>query len=219
LTRSDRNSTPEDEKAFIERVNAESSILATLQKELDRVRSDLADERVGADAAVAGEDAIRAQFLEKLRRQHEVLASVEQRAGPDAARLIHRAHEIRLTAGGIRERLIAAKATLRGQVAKRGRQIHDKVAAVQSLLSSYSTDVASVSGEARNLVGRIAFDSFKRVRQQFYDLVLKADVGLVDVAFTRKHDKTAEIQKLSLQKEQELKVLDNEFREVLKDVD
>ena len=60
--------------------------------------------------------------------------------------------------------------------------------------------------------------SFKRVRQSFYDLVLKADVGVVDVAFTRKQDKTAQIQKLSAQKDRELKQLDDEFKEVLKDV-
>ena len=52
-----------------------------------------------------------------------------------------------------------------------------------------------------------------------YDLVLKADVGVVDVAFTRKQDKTLEIQKLANQKDRELKQLDNEFKEVLKDVD
>ena len=73
--------------------------------------------------------------------------------------------------------------------------------------------------QAKGLVGRIAFDSFKRVRQSFYDLVLKADVGVVDVAFTRKQDKTQEIQKLAQQKDRELKQLDEEFKEVLKDVD
>jgi hypothetical protein len=56
------------------------------------------------------------------------------------------------------------------------------------------------------------------VRKQFYDLVLKADVGLVDVAFTRKQDKTTEIQKLSSQKDHELQSLQKEFEEVLKDV-
>ena len=66
---------------------------------------------------------------------------------------------------------------------------------------------------------RIAFDSFKRVRRQFYDLVLKADVGMVDVAWTKKQDDTNKIQDLSKQKDKELKGLDDEFKEVLKDVD
>ena len=47
--------------------------------------------------------------------------------------------------------------------------------------------------------------------------MLKADVGVVDVAFQRKQDKTAQIQKLAAQKDRELKSLDEEFKEVLKD--
>jgi len=66
-------------------------------------------------------------------------------------------------------------------------------------------------------VGHIAFESIQKVRRQFYDLVLKADVGLVDVAFTRKQDKTTEIQKLSSQKDDELQSLETEFKEVLED--
>ena len=218
-TRSARHSSLEDEKVFKQKVNAESEALAVLKKELEQLRAELADERSGADAAVGGEDVIRAEFLEKLRRQHDVLAPAEAKVASDAERLIRRAHDIRLTASAIRERVQAAKAVLRGQVARRGGQIRRKITAIQSLLAEYSAEVSGVSGDARNLVGRIAFDSFKRVRQQFYDLVLKADVGLVDVAFTRKQDKTNEIQKLSLQKDRELKALDNEFKEVLKDVD
>ena len=48
---------------------------------------------------------------------------------------------------------------------------------------------------------------------------VRLDVGVVDVAFTRKQDKTEDIQKLSQQKDRELKALDEEFKEVLKDVD
>jgi predicted transcriptional regulator len=42
---------------------------------------------------------------------------------------------------------------------------------------------------------------------------------VVDVSFQRKQDKTSSIQKLAAQKDRELKQLDEEFREVLKDVD
>jgi hypothetical protein len=112
-----------------------------------------------------------------------------------------------------------SKNILREQLERRGRVIRDKVRAEQRLLGQYDTEVVSVSGNARNLVGRIAYDSFRRVRQQFYDLVLKGDVGVVDVAFTRKQDKTGEIQKLSAQKDQELRALDKDFKEVLKEAD
>ena len=57
------------------------------------------------------------------------------------------------------------------------------------------------------------------MQKSFYNLVLKADVGVVDVSFQRKQDKTSEIQKLAGQKDRELRQLDEEFKEVLKDVD
>ena len=102
---------------------------------------------------------------------------------------------------------------------RRAERLREQVLAEQAQLEGYGREVVAISTDARDLVGRIAFDSFKRVRQSFYDLVLKADVGVVDVAFTRKQDKTAQIQKLSAQKDRELRQLDDEFKEVLKDVD
>ena len=44
-------------------------------------------------------------------------------------------------------------------------------------------------------------------------------MGVVDCAFTRKQDKTAHIQKVASQKEEELRALDEDFQPVLKDVD
>jgi hypothetical protein len=104
-------------------------------------------------------------------------------------------------------------------VRKKGDEIRDKVVAEQVLLKQYNGDETRASGEAGQLVGRIAFDSFRRVRGQFYDLVLKADVGVVDVAFTRKRDKTSDIQKTAADKDRQLRALDEEFKEVLKEAD
>jgi hypothetical protein len=48
-------------------------------------------------------------------------------------------------------------------------------------------------------------------------LIQKADVGLVDIAFTRKQKKTSEIQQLATQKDQELRALEKDFKEILQD--
>ena len=130
-----------------------------------------------------------------------------------------RADVVRADAQGVKERIVNAKKVLRDRVIRRAEKLKEQVLAEQSQLEGYGKEVSGISTDARDLVGRIAFDSFKRVRQSFYDLVLKADVGVVDVAFTRKQDKTAQIQKLSAQKDRELRQLDDEFKEVLKDVD
>jgi hypothetical protein len=132
---------------------------------------------------------------------------------------VGRTHDVRKRAETLRVRVDTARQVLRAQVERRGRLIRDKVLAEQRLLQGYGQEVASASNDARHLAGRIAFDSFQKVRKQFYDLVLKADVGLVDVAFTRKQDKTTDIQKLSAQKARELQELEEEFQQVVKDAD
>ncbi len=216
-TRSERQSTPEEEKEFFTQLGNEEQTVVALQAELQQLRSRLADERGSANAFVSGEDVIRAQYRETLQREHALLAAAEGRLSGDDAALVGRTHEARQRADALRARVELSRQVLRAQVEQRGKLIREKVLVEQQLLQGYHQEVAAVAGDARNLVGRIAFESFKKVRQQFYDFVLKADVGLVDVAFTRKQDKTTEIQKLSSQKDQELHSLEEEFKEVLED--
>jgi TolA-binding protein len=216
-TRSERQNTPEEEKEFLTQLGNEEQAVEALQSELQQLRSRLADERGSANAFVAGEDVIREQYRETLQREHALLAAAESRLSGDDAALVGRTHEARQRAEALRARVETSRQVLRAQVERRGKLIREKVLVEQQLLQGYHQEVATVAGDARNLVGRIAFESFQKVRQQFYDLVLKADVGLVDVAFTRKQDKTTEIQKLSSQKDQELHSLEEEFKEVLED--
>ncbi|MBX5483849.1 MAG: tetratricopeptide repeat protein [Myxococcaceae bacterium] len=218
-TRSQRHNTPEEEKAFKDKLRAEIENVTALEKDLDRVRKALQDERETVDTSIGGEAQIRNEYEALLMREHELLSRAEAQLSPEASKIIQRVHEIRGQLLDVRARVKKAKGQIRAAVKRRGEIIREKVLAERQLLDGYEKEVAAVSGDARNLVGRIAFDSFRRVRQQFYDLVLKADVGVVDVAFTRKQDKTAEIQRLSQEKDHELKALDEEFKEVLKDVD
>lgn len=216
-TRGERKTPPDEEMQFLAALQNEEKALETLQADLERTRAQLADERNSVATAVAGEELIRQQFYEVLQKEHSLVASFAGRLPEDVGQLMDRFQEVRERTNGLRGRVISAKNVLREQLERRGRVIRDKVRAEQRLLSQYDSEVASVSGNARNLVGRIAYDSFRRVRQQFYDLVLKGDVGIVDVAFTRKQDKTGEIQKLSAQKDEELRALDRDFKEVLKE--
>lgn len=218
-TRAERKTAPEEEVEFLAQLQTEEDTLTALQAELERARAKLADERNAVATSVAGEELIRQQFFEVLQKEHSLVASFAGRLPEDVGALMARVQVVRERTDGLRNRVTTAKSVLRGQLERRGRVIRDKVQAEQRLLTQYDTEVAKVSGDARNLVGRIAYESFRRVRQQFYDLVLKGDVGVVDVAFTRKQDKTVEIQRLSAQKDEELRALERDFKEVLKDVD
>lgn len=219
-TRGQRKGTAADEKSFQERVRTEQQSSIALEKEISAVRAELADARAKVDTSLSGEEQLRAEVASVESHAHQIIAQAEPRlTDPAAQAIIARAHATRERLDAIAKRNEAAKAALQARVRKKGDEIRDKVLAEQLLLQQYTGDVSRASGEAGQLVGRIAFDSFRRVRGQFYDLVLKADVGVVDVSFTRKRDKTADIQKTASDKDRELKALDEEFKEVLKEAD
>ncbi|HEY0881823.1 MAG TPA: hypothetical protein VGD87_09840, partial [Archangium sp.] len=218
-TRAQRKDKPEDEKAFLEKVTMEQRGLDGITASLDELRAQLLSERNNADKAVGGEGLLKQEYAQLLEQERLLLVNNRQGLGGDAQKVLLRADVVRADTTAVRERVSRSKTIVRERVAQKAQKLREQVLLEQQLLEGYRTETVAVTGETRNLVGRIAFDSFKRVRQSFYELVLKADVGVVDVAFQRKQDKTGNIQKLASQKDRELKQLDDEFKEVLKDVD
>lgn len=218
-TKAQRKDRPEDEKAFLEKVTLEQRALDGMQAQLDELRTQLLSERNNADKAVGGEGLLKQEYEQILEQERLLLAQARQGLSADGQRVLLRADVVRADTDALRERVARSKTIVRERVAQKAQKLREQVLLEQQLIEGYRTETAAVTGETRNLVGRIAFDSFKRVRQSFYDLVLKADVGVVDVSFQRKQDKTSSIQKLAGQKDRELKQLDEEFKEVLKDVD
>ena len=218
-TKPQRKDKPQDEKAFLEKVTMEQRGLDGVQTQLDELRAQLLSERNNADKAVGGEGLLKQEYAQLLEQERVLLGQARQGLGNDAQKVLLRADVVRADTNAVRERVIRSKGIVRERVAQKAQKLREQVLMEQRLIEGYRTETAAVTGETRNLVGRIAFDSFKRVRQSFDDLVLKANVGVVDVSFQRKQDKTSAIQKLASQKDRELKQLDDEFKEVLKDVD
>ncbi|NVJ16737.1 tetratricopeptide repeat protein [Myxococcus sp. AM010] len=213
-----RQTPPDEEREFLLQLQAEVQTLKDLKAELTATRARLADERNAVDTTLAGERAIRTAYADSLRREHALLREAEPRADAEVLATLRRTQGVRGRLDVLRGRVTAARVVVRERLERRGRVIREKVVAEQQLLERYEAEVATVSGDARQLVGRIAYDSIRRVRQQLYDLVLKADVGVVDVAFNEKQDKTTAIQTLSAQKDEALRELDAEFQDVLSEV-
>lgn len=218
-TRAQRKDPAEVEKAFLERVSTEQRALEAMQLQVAELRAQLLSERNNADKAVGGEGQLKKDYLALLEQERELLRQARSRLPGQTQRTLDRIDAVRGDIQPLRERAQRSKASVRERVAVRAQRLREQVQLEQQFLDNYRTETVGVTQESRNLVGRIAYDSFKRVHQSFYNLVLKADVGVVDVSFQRKQDNTAQIQKLASQKDRELKQLDDEFKEVLKDVD
>ena len=217
-TRPQRQNDPADEHQFMLQVRATRQETSEIAEAVGALRKTIKDEQLRS-GNVTADEAVRSRYQDALDKEHQILDKAQSQLGPDGQAVAARMNTVNKRLETDRARVAAAKTALQASVALKAEAIRKQVEVEQDNLRGYAGEVDTVSADARNLVGRITYDSFKRVRKQFDDLVLKADVGLVDVAWTKKQDDTNKIQNLSKQKDHELKSLDDEFKEVLKDVD
>ena len=217
-TRSSRQSDPNDERQFLAQVRSTRQDTSDIGEALSGLRKGVKGEQLRS-GNVSADEAVRARYQAALDKEHQILDKAQSQLGAEGQAVASRVSTLEKRLDADRGRVADAKAALQASVAAKAEAIRRLVEAERDKLRGYAGEVDTVSSDARNLVGRITYDSFKRVKKQFDDLVLKADVGLVDVAWTKKQDDTNKIQNLSKQKDRELKSLDDEFKEVLKDVD
>jgi hypothetical protein len=81
----------------------------------------------------------------------------------------------------------------------------------------YRTTLNGYVGESAEVGGGVVADNLKKVTKRFYDVVVRSDVGIVDVAWALKDSATRETSKLVAERKRELKLLDDEFKQVNKD--
>ena len=82
-------------------------------------------------------------------------------------------------------------------------------------LARYRAALGSLEGETEDVVGAITYLNFNRVQERFDDLVLRADLGKIDVSWARREDHRLRIDALTRERARELQALDDEFRDVM----
>ena len=93
-------------------------------------------------------------------------------------------------------------------------QIRAQVERERKNVAVYHREIEGLGNDAEEVVGGVAFENFSAVRKRFHDLVLKADVGIIDVAWLRKEEHTSRISEYTDARLKEIKSLDDEFQEI-----
>ncbi|MGB5812262.1 MAG: tetratricopeptide repeat protein, partial [Polyangiales bacterium] len=88
-----------------------------------------------------------------------------------------------------------------------------------SNLTRYRAALRGLEGETEEVVGTITYLNFERIRRRFHDLVLRADVGKIDVAWAKREDHRLRIDSLTRERAREIQALDDEFRDVMDETD
>jgi hypothetical protein len=96
-------------------------------------------------------------------------------------------------------------------------EVREQLAKEKTDLNAYRSEFLSYEAESRALGGTVLGQSFQDVKAKFYDVVIRSDVGLVDVGWSQKEDVDSDLGKLNLQKTREMKQLRDEFRDLLEE--
>jgi len=166
--------------------------------EVGRLHVGVGDKRYQAD------DAKRTKFINLVDRERELAGS----GGPG-----YNAAFSRVTA--VERQLNQRDAEVAAVVKRRVSEMLVVVDEETANLARYRVAIGALEGETEEVVGAITYLNFNRVHDRFYDLVLRADVGKIDVSWAKREDHRLRIDALTRERARELQALDDEFRDVM----
>jgi len=194
--------------------------LEAMSDELAAVRRDAVlarDEAGTGDEAAVRARALRAELRVALADEHRYMSRVVSRM---KGRDLGKARQIALltrTSNDITLQLDEVQTVVDEIVEVELAGVRTDLLAEKARLAAYKREFVTYEAESRELGGVILDVSFGEVKRKFYDVLVRSDIGVVDVAWSQKEAIDEAAQKLSLDRLRELRTLRDEFRDILEE--
>lgn len=187
---------------------------------------------------------IDAMHLELTQIRRELVMGRDEAGTGDETAVRNRALRLQLRAALTAEHVAAArltgggeKATRVGDLIRRGdavlgqldaidraidevvevalEEVRSSITHEKAELSSYRREFLLYEAESRALGGTVLGEAFRSVKSKFYEVLVRTDVGVVDVSWSQKEESDDDLQRYTLDKSRELKQLRDEFADLI----
>ncbi|MBL8623557.1 MAG: tetratricopeptide repeat protein [Myxococcales bacterium] len=205
------------QKLDAQKVIAELNIeMAEMHQELDGIRREVV---LGRDEAGSGDEvSLRARTLrDQLRAayadEHRAVARLtlaDAKRGGKIGDLIRRSD----TAMG---QLDTVNDTIDQIVEVALTEVKDTLTYEKAELASYRREFLLYEAESRALGGTVLGNAFRDVKAKFYDVLVRSDVGVVDVGWSQKEESDEDLSRLNVEKQREIKQLRDEFADLIRE--
>ncbi|MEZ4325983.1 MAG: tetratricopeptide repeat protein [Polyangiales bacterium] len=178
---------------------------------INQLRRDIeiAELQVGVgDARYERDEQLRTEYAALVARERQLTGG--GRSDVDAA--LQRISDLE-------RRLVERKRAVAVISAERIAEIRVVVDEEAAHVVTYRESLAALEGETEEVIGVIAHQNFMDVRDRFYDMVLRADVGRVDVAWAEREEHRLRVDMLTRERQREMQVLDDEFSDIMDTVE
>ncbi len=217
VSRAEQKIRPEDIEAPVRDMR---KVIEDLRGTHDKVRESIADARrdAGAAGSIGQSEHESAKKLSELLQQELQIArqAMGRLSGTDRA-AVDRMNGLLSRCDAIEAQLVAFDTRVDGQVTARLATVSKYITAEKEELAHASDKLGNIMDESKSMGGGLAQAMFTKVADKFYDLVVSSDVGIIDVSWGLKDQKTQAVTHLTNQKSQELKALDEDFRKVMEE--
>ncbi len=207
---------PETKAATNTELVAAAAEVFAIENELRSIRREIA---LGQDLAGAG-DAQLAVARDKRRQlkaaqdaEHRLLAGFASasRDGGKSKKLVALGDR----AARISDTLAQTELMVDTIVDQAMAQATTQIALERSNVNAYKVELAEYEIESRSIGSTVLGASFKDVKAKFYDVIVRTDVGAIDVVWSQKEDADDDLKRLNLSRQRELKQLKDEFKDIL----
>jgi tetratricopeptide (TPR) repeat protein len=208
------------QQSFKKESEAIEVMLVGLGAEVDEIRTALTDAKTNVGVGGADEVAernVKKDYLDALAKEHALLLSLRARlSGAKGAEFD--------ALSGLFGRCDRIEGTLKQFDDRLDKGVEGKLTSIRAALAEekqhvgrYTVEASTYKAQTDTVAGGITYVGFQKVAKRFYEIVVRADVGIIDVAWALKDAKSKEVSRLVRQQKMDLKVLDAEFKEVLKE--
>jgi TolA-binding protein len=202
----DARKNPQGVGAMQSELTAQKGAIEGFRKQVEELKLQLEAGRlqVGVgDARYTHDDAVRAQYIALVDRERSMLG-----ADPAVDAMFRRINTVESTVGSFDSQIDSV-------IAERIAQMKQVINAETTNIEGYQTQLGTLETDAEDVVGSVTYANFSTVRRRFYDLVLRADVGTIDVSWADREEHRMRVELLTRERAREIQALDDEFKEIM----
>ena len=210
---------PDKQTLTDKRIEAAERELTSLAKSLVGVQNkvDQAALLSSGDGGWARAKRLRMALKGRVSTQSEVLSAYRARLPSNRRGVVARIDQQRGALRQLERELLQLEDTLERAVDNEVDKVRQKVIDELRKVETHGDEYQKLAHTSDKLLGPVAAQTVESVGEEFRNLVLKADVGILDVAWARKRAHTDQVTDLVRELRRRSNELEEEFDEVLKD--
>jgi tetratricopeptide (TPR) repeat protein len=201
-------------------INDEKGKLEALYADLDAVRIQIKSEaqKIGAgDDVERSQSDLKQQLIAAHKREGLLYDAVAANVSDSAVRGFRDYSTYRERIWSGIERLRSVLVAIDRNVGEKTEELRRTVAAERRNLLGYRDSMGRYESGGRDIAHALGDELFNQAHERMKQVVLEADVGLIDVAWRKKSEKTEEIRQINIARAGKLNSLDKEETELEKE--